>query len=203
MFERGKVFVVFFAAFLLSAGLVAAKEGPYPSRPIEVVLPFDPGGVMDISSRTIVEEMSRELKVPLVVVNLPGAGGMTGAVKVLKAKPDGYTLLSTSTATMISTPLQSPNPPYDPFRDFLILGSYGSSPMIFGVHNTSPFKTMEELIDHARKNPGKVTCGVTSLGGENYLNFELFKKVTGANIKIVPFKGTGEAIASLLGKHID
>ena len=75
--------------------------------------------------------------------------------------------------------------------------------MIFGVHNTSPFKTMEELIDHARKNPGKVTCGVTSLGGENYLNFELFKKVTGANIKIVPFKGTGEAIASLLGKHID
>ncbi len=95
MAERGKFFVLFFAVVLLSPGLVVAKEGPYPSRPIEVVLPFDPGGVMDISSRIIVEEMSRELKVPIVVVNLPGAGGMTGAVKVLKAKPDGYTLLST------------------------------------------------------------------------------------------------------------
>ena len=92
----------------MSAGLVAAKEGPYPNRPIEVVLPFDPGGVMDISSRIIVEEMSRELKVPLVVVNLPGAGGMTGAVNVLKARSDGYTLLSTSTATMISTPCNHP-----------------------------------------------------------------------------------------------
>jgi len=195
--------VLFYTACLLGAHIALAEEKDYPAKPIEAVLPFDPGGVMDIASRIVAAEMAIELKVPFIVTNAPGAGGMTGAVKVLRAKPDGYTLLSTSTASMISTPLESPNPPYDSFKDFLPIGCFGSSPMIFGVAGTSPFKTMAEMVDYAKKNPGKLTCGVTSMGGENHLNFELFKKVAGVNIKIVPYKGTGEAVASLLGKHID
>jgi len=174
----------------------------YPSKPIEVVVPFDPGGVVDITSRIIADEMSRELKTPWVITNAPGAGSIVGAARVLKAKPDGYTLLSTTTA-MITSLLQSPNPPFDPNKDFTPIGCYGSSPMIFGVVQSSPFKTMEDVVTHARKNPAKLTCGVTSIGGENHLNFELFKKAAGVNIKIIPYKGSGEAVAALLGKHID
>jgi tripartite-type tricarboxylate transporter receptor subunit TctC len=199
--QHGVLFLFLMACFF-GIGLPWVQAQDYPSKPIEVVVPFDPGGVVDITTRIIADEMSRELKTPLVIANVPGAGSIVGASRVLKAKPDGYTLLSTTTA-MITSLLESPNPPFDPVKDFTPIGCYGSSPMIFGVVNSSPFKTLEELIDYARKNPAKLTCGVTSIGGENHLNFELFKKAAGVNIKIVPYKGSGEAVAALLGKHID
>lgn len=195
--------VLFYATSLFSASFVLAEEKDFPNKPIEIVVPYDPGGNADICTRIIAKEMSPKLvKVPIIITNIAGAGGMLGVAKVLRSKADGYTLFNAATANMITAPLQSPNPPYD-LKDFLPICCYGSTPMIFGVYSTSPFKTIGDVVDYARMNPGKLTCGVTSLGGENHLDFELFKKVAGVNIKIVPYKGTGEAVASLLGKHID
>jgi tripartite-type tricarboxylate transporter receptor subunit TctC len=203
--KRGNGRQVFFGLFFVLFSLMinqGLQAEDYPAKPIEVVVPYDPGGVTDIATRIITDELSRELKTPFMVANIPGASGLVGASRVLKAKPDGYTLLSASTG-MISSLLESPNPPFDPVNDLLPIGCYGSGPMIFGVVNSSSFRTLEDVIDYARKNPAKLTCGVTSIGGENHLNFELFKRAAGINIKIVPYKGTGEAVAALLGKHID
>jgi len=190
-------------ACLLNISPGWAQEKGYPNKSIEVVVPASPGGSSDIATRIIAEELSRQLKVPFVVTNLAGAAGMSGAAKVLKAKPDGYTLLSSGTQGLISSPIQSPNPPFDTFKDFTPICSYGSSPMIFGIKNSSPFRTLEDLINYGRKNPDKLTCGITNIGGEPHLLIELFKKVVGINIKPVPHKGTGDAVTALLGQHID
>jgi tripartite-type tricarboxylate transporter receptor subunit TctC len=180
-----------------------AQVKAYPNKTVEVILPVAPGGSSDISTRIITDELSRELKVPFVVTNLPGAAGLIGPAKVLKEKPDGYTWLSGGSSMMTFAIIQSPNPPYDPFKDFLPIGSPGSAPIIFGVQSGSPFKTLQELLDFAKKNPGKLSCGISSMGRELHLAFELLRKSAGVNIKIVPYKGTGEAVSALLGKHID
>lgn len=112
-------------------------------------------------------------------------------------------MLATGDTSMTTAVLQSPNPPYDPFRDFIPIAAYGGSHVAFGVPNSSAIKSVADLVKEAKANPGKVTFGVTSLGGENHLQFELLRNIAAVNIKLVPFKGTGEAIAALLGKHID
>jgi tripartite-type tricarboxylate transporter receptor subunit TctC len=198
-----RVVSILLAASFLMVSVAWTQEKGYPSKSIEVVVPAAPGGSSDIATRIIAEELSRQLKVPIVVTNLAGAAGMSGGAKVLKARSDGYTLLSAGTQGLISSPIQSPNPPYDTLKDFTPLCSYGSSPMIFGVKASSSFKTLGDLIADAKKNPGKVTCGITNIGGEPHLLVELFKKVVGVNIKPVPHKGTGEAVTALLGQHID
>jgi len=189
--------------WMFSVNTVWSQEKGYPSKPIEAVINAAPGGSSDISTRIITEELSRRLKVPFVVINHEGAGGMTGAVKVLKAKPDGYTLLSTGSSSMTCVPLQSPDPPFDTFKDFIPLCCYGSTPVVFVVHKSSPFKTLEELIRFAKGNPGKLTCGLPNIGREPHLDLELLKKAAAVNIKVIPYKGTGDVIAALLGKHID
>lgn len=200
---RRMVLGFFILACCFSISSVGAQVKGYPNKTVEVILPVAPGGSSDIATRIITEELSRELKVPFVVTNHPGAAGLIGPSKVLKEKPDGYTLLSGGSSMMTFAIIQSPNPPYDPFRDFLPICSPGSAPIIFGVQKSSPFKTLPEFLDYAKKNPGKLTCGISSMGRELHLAFELLRKAAGVNIKIVPYKGTGEAVSALLGKHID
>jgi tripartite-type tricarboxylate transporter receptor subunit TctC len=198
-----RIFCFLMMISFLNISLAWAQEKGYPTKSIEVIVPASPGGSSDIATRIIAEELSRQLKVPFVVTNIAGAAGMAGAARVLKARPDGYTLLSSGTQGMISSPIQSPNPPFDTFKDFTPICSYGSSPMIFGIKSSSPFKTLEDLINYGRKNPDKLTCGITNIGGEPHLLIELFKKGVGVNIKPVPHKGTGDAVTALLGQHID
>ena len=200
---KGMALFFFIMACFFGIRSAWAQGKGYPNKTIEVILPVAPGGSSDIATRIITEELSRQLKVPFVVTNLPGAAGLIGPSKVLKERPDGYILLSGGSSMMTFAIIQSPNPPYDPFKDFLPVCGYGSAPIIFGVQNASPFKTLEELIDYAKKNPGKLTCGISSMGRELHLAFELLRKAAGINIKIVPYKGTGEAVTALLGKHID
>ncbi len=128
---------------------------------------------------------------------------MLGASLVVKAKPDGYTILGSSDSTIIIQPLVSPNPPYDPFKDFVPICPYGVTPTGFGVYSQSPFKTISDLVKYAKQNPAKLNCGVTTVGSGTHLAFEVFRKGADINVKLVPYKGTGEAIAALLGKHID
>ena len=186
-----------------SGNLSWSQESSYPTKPIKIVIPNEPGGVIDLGIRAMTDFLTQELKVPMVIENRSGAGGMIGAADMLKAKPDGYTLLAAGDGPIITAPLASPNPPYDPLKDFLPLCSYGGSPMALGVVSSSPIKTLGELVKGARDNPGKLTIAITVFGGENHLSFEVFRRAAAINIKIVPYKGTGEGIAALLGKHVD
>jgi len=180
-----------------------AQEKGYPSRSIEIILPSAPGGTSDICTRVIAQELGVEWKVPIVITNIAGAAGLMGASKVLKEKPDGYTLFSSSTSALTFAIIESPNPPFDPFKDFTPIGNYGVAPVIFGVHSSSPYKTLPDIIKYAKENPGKLTCGLSSVGRELHMNFELLKSAAAANIKLIPYKGTGDLVAALLGKHID
>jgi tripartite-type tricarboxylate transporter receptor subunit TctC len=182
---------------------VSAQEKPYPYKPIKIVIPFEPGGSIDIAVRVMTDYLTRELGVPMIVENRGGAGGMIGGSEVLRSKPDGYTLLAATDAVMIISPLKSPNPPYDTFKDFLPICAYGGSPVTFGVHKSSPLKTLADLVKEAKENPGKLTCAITQFGAENHLDLEIFRKAADVNIKIVPYKGPGEGAAALLGRHVD
>jgi tripartite-type tricarboxylate transporter receptor subunit TctC len=181
---------------------VTWAQEKYPSKPIKIVVPYDPGGVIDLGVRAVTDSLAQELKVPMTVENKSGAGGMIGASEVLRAKPDGYTLLAAGDA-FITAPLESPNPPFDPIKDFVPICGYGGTPAAFAVHKASPLNTIADLVKEAKATPGKLTVAVTSIGGENHLSFEAFRKLAGVNLKLVPYKGTGEAVAALLGRHVD
>jgi len=180
-----------------------SAETEYPYKPIKIIIPFEPGAIIDVAVRVMTEYLTRELKVPMVIENRGGAGGILGANEVLRAKPDGYTLLACGDAALTIAPLTSPNPPFDPFRDFLPICGCGGAPSAFGVYKSSPMKTLADLVKEAKENPGKVTAAITTYGGETHLDFERFRKAAGVNMKLVPYKGTGEGVSALMGRHID
>ena len=206
--KEQKVFLVLALISLLLVwlhgyGPALGQEKGYPDKPVKVVIPYEPGGVIDVAVRAMADFLNRELKVPIIIENKAGAGGMIGTNEVLRAKPDGYTLLAASDSVMIISPLESPNPLYDPFKDFLPICGYGGTPVAFGVHHSSPFKTLGDLVKAAKENPGKLTVALSPIGGENHLTFEIFRKEAGVNMKLVPTTGTGPGFAALLGKHVD
>lgn len=193
----------FFFIWLYSHSLALAGEKEYPNKPIKIIIPYEPSGIVDLSIRIMADRLTRELKVPMILENRVGANGMLGATMVLKANADGYTLLGASDAPIITGPIQTPNPTYDPFKDFSPICNYGVSPVVIWVYNSSPYKTLSDLVKDAKKNPGKLTCGVPSSVGPLRLGFEVFKKEAGVDIKILPLKGAGQVATALLGKHIE
>jgi tripartite-type tricarboxylate transporter receptor subunit TctC len=194
---------LFLLVWLSGHGPAWGQEEGYPNKPIKIVIPYEPGGLTDLAIRVMTDYLSQEFKVPMVIENRAGAGGMIGASAVLKAKPDGYTVLGTSDSSMTIGPLESPNPPYDSFKDFLPICAYGGTPVAFGVHKSSPYNTLADLVKAAKETPGKLTVALSPIGGENHLIFEIFKRDAGVNIKLVPTTGTGPGFAALLGKHVD
>ncbi len=193
----------FFLIWLYGHNLLWAAEKEYPNHPIKMIVPYTPGGIVDQGSRITADYLAQELKVPVIIENKPGASGMLGSAAVLKAKPDGYTLLAAGDTPLVSGPLQSPNPPFNPFKDFLAICMLGSAPGAFAVYSSSPYKTFTEFVKDAKENPGKLSCGMTQPGSTTHLTVELLRMYSGADIKVVPYKGPPEAMAALLGKHID
>ncbi|OGP59474.1 MAG: hypothetical protein A2162_12670, partial [Deltaproteobacteria bacterium RBG_13_52_11b] len=174
-----------------------------PNKPITILQPHEPGGLTDLPVRAMADDLAKEFKVPMVLEYKSGAGSMLGISYVQKAKPDGYTLLAAGDSAMIIGPLLSPNPPFDPFKDFKSIGIYGNTVVSFGVHKDSPIKSLKEFVAEAKKNPGKLSVAVTSLGNDNHFAFELFRKNSGINVKMIPYKGPGEGVAAFLGRHVD
>jgi tripartite-type tricarboxylate transporter receptor subunit TctC len=164
---------------------------------------MEAGGGADLIARVLADYLAKELNVPVIVENRAGASGLLGASMALKAKPDGYTILLGGDAAMCTGLLQSPNPPYNPFTDFLPICSLGISPSAFGVLSASPFKTLTDFVRAAKDNPGKLSFGFPLLGSSNHLALVLFKRFAKVDIKVIPYKGHPDAIAALLGKHID
>ena len=150
------------------------------------------------------EELSKLLKVPIVVVNRPGAGGTLGTDSVVKAKKDGYTLLLTNNASLIYNRVLTPESvSYDLFKDLTPLGLAARTPILLAVRQDAPYKNFGEMVDFAKKNPGKVRLGTAGAGSVGHFTVEIINSLTGADLIMVPFKGAAPGISALLGGHVE
>ena len=189
------------AALTAPLGALAADE-KYPSRPITLVVPFPPGGSVDIMARQYSEPLSKVLGVPIVVENRAGAGGSVGAQYVARAKADGYTLVVSSQSSHLANPLTQPKVGYDPIKDFENIAILGRQPNALVVHSSLPFKTFAEFVDYAKKNPGKLNYGSGGVGSMGQLNVEMFKAATGAFTTHIPYRGGTPLITAVLGNEV-
>src|SRR6478609_3092916 len=179
-----------------------ADQDNYPSRTIRYVVPYPPGAFNDTLARIVSQKLSEAWNVPVVVENRPGGGTLIGTESVAKAAPDGYTLLGVA-FPFGSNPSIYKSLPYDTVKDFtpLILG--GQTQNLLVIRPSMPINTVQEFLDYARKNPGKVSYGSTGIGSSNHLSMELFKSMTGIDIVHVPYKGSAPMVNDMLGGHID
>ena len=178
----------------LCAGAALAQS--YPTQPIRILLPYGAGGVADITARVVAQKLSQSLGQQVLIENRPSAGQVVATEAVMKAEPDGYTLLWFNQGHAVSVSLFN-SLPYDPARDFAPISTVGFFGMAVVVDARSPYKSLRELIAAAKANPGKLNVGTTSPGGTQYIAAELFKSMAGLDLQTVPFKTTPLIIASV------
>jgi tripartite-type tricarboxylate transporter receptor subunit TctC len=185
-------------------GLLGSAQAAYPDRSINLVIPVAPGDATDIAARVMADELSRLLKVTVLVVNTPGAGGMMGANSVAKAPKDGYTLLFTINAALTSNRIINPQAAsFDPLTDFTPLGLTTRTPMVIAARSDAPFKTFQEMAAYAKKNLGKVNVGTAGIGSIGDFTVQIASAQTGAEMVMVPFKGAAPSVTALHGGHIE
>lgn len=194
------VFVVSVALSSISFGAFAADE--FPNRTIELIVPFATGGPTDVAARIVQPHLSAQLRVPVVVINKPGAGGGVGMEYVAKAKPDGYTLAATTNSTLTTSPAVNPAIAYK-LADFSALGTYAVDYQAIITRPDTRWKTLDDFIAYAKKNPGRLSYGSSGTGGISYFNMEILKMVQSLDIAHVPFQGTGPVLNAILGGHVD
>ena len=175
----------------------------YPTRPVRLVVPYAPGGNIDITGRIIGPAMSDALGVSFVVDNRAGAGGAIGSELVAKALPDGHTLLVASTGSTTGLAALYPNLPYDPVRDFAPIGLVSNVPIVVVVTPGLPARSIKELVALAKAKPGRLTYGSGGTGTTNHLAAALFEVSAGVKLTHVPYKGMGPATVDLMGGQID
>jgi tripartite-type tricarboxylate transporter receptor subunit TctC len=187
---------LFFAAFAASA------QQAYPSRPIRMVVPYPPGGNVDITARIVGPVLGEIVGQTIVVDNRSGAGGNVGAALVAKAPPDGYTLLMGSSAPLAINPIVIKDTPYDPLRAFAPVSRVHVVPLVLLASPKLGVGSVKELIERAKANPGKVTIASAGTGTTNHLGIELLSVRAGIQVVHVPYKGSGPALAELLGGQV-
>ena len=197
--------VVVGVSFIMIFGSLSFGQGKYPdpSRSIDYVIPFAPGGVTDISSRIFGDELSKALKVPVTPINKPGGGGTHGATLVAKGTKDGYNLLGNSISGMVLAPVVLPKVEFDTLKDFVPIVMFASTPQSIIVKPDSPYKDIQALIEAAKKNPGKLSYGSAGVGTDSHFNVEILSSVANVKFKHVPFKGSGEVGPAVMGSHVD
>jgi tripartite-type tricarboxylate transporter receptor subunit TctC len=189
---------------LFAFGLLGAAHAAYPEKTINIVTSAAPGDATDIAVRVMADELSRLLKVSMVVVNAPGAGGLLGPNNVVKAPKDGYTLLFTFNASLTSNRILNPQAAtYDPLTDFTPLGLTTRTPMVIAARTDAPFKTFQEMAAYAKKNPGKVNIGTAGAGSIGDFTVQIASAQTGSDMAMVPFKGAAPSVTALHGGHIE
>ena len=174
----------------------------YPSKPIELVVPFAPGGAADLMARTIAGPMEKDLGKPIVVINRGGAGTVLGVDSVAKAVPDGHTLLLSGDAGVINSASGRPLP-YDLMKDLAPISAVYMGVQIMVANKDSRFKSIQDLVQYGKANPGKVSFGSSGVGSVTHLSAELFNIGAGIKALHVPFKGISEAMNAVMGGHID
>ena len=200
MHSRAKLAAVCAAFSALALGIFPAPAAGYPEKPVKIVVPFAHAGPTDVMARLIAQKLSESLKQQFYVENHPGAGGNIGMMQVAKSAPDGYTLLVTSSAFMVNPSLYAKNP-YDPFKDFAPVTLAAASPNILVVNADFPAKTVKELVELIKKEPGKYNYAMPGAGTTPHLAGELFKLTFKLDLATVPFNGAGPAIQSAVAGH--
>lgn len=189
-------------AAALCAGAALAED--YPKSPITLVIPLAPGDATDLAARALGDEISRELNVPVVAANHPGAGGALGVSIVVNAKKDGYTLgLANNAGLVYRTVLDPKNANYDPFKDITPLALAMRSPSILVVRSDLPYSDFAGMVRQAKSKPDSVRIGTAGVGSVGDFCVQTINALTGAGITMVPFKGASPAVAAMRGSQID
>jgi tripartite-type tricarboxylate transporter receptor subunit TctC len=174
----------------------------FPTKPIRLVMPYSPGGSSDILARPIANEMGKSLGQPVLIEYKPGAGSTIGADFIAKSPPDGHTLVMLLTAHAINATLV-PNLPYDTVKDFAPITLAATLPLVVAVNAQANIHTLQDLIASAKANPGKLNYGSAGAGNTSHLAVEYFRSIVGIDVTHVPYKGSGPAVAGLLGREVD
>lgn len=197
-----KPIAVFLVSTLCAVSLQPAYAASYPDKPIRLVVPFPPGGSVNLMGRILADRLSTSLGQQVVVENRAGAAGIMGANVVAKAAPDGYTLLLATMGAQSIQPAVSKNLPFDPKTDFSPIALFASVPNVLVVSPQTPAATATELISYAKRHPNQLNMGSAGAGSANHLVGELFMLRTGAEFTHVPYKGAGPAMVDLLGNRV-
>ena len=193
------------AALLLSSAFSAVAQGSWPTRSITMIVPFPPGGLADLVARPVAEAMSRELGQPVVIENKAGAGGGIGMSLAAKSKPDGYTMvMALSSLTVLpEADVVLGRTPMFMLNDLRPVARYTADPTVLAVRAESPWKSVQEFVDDAKKRPGAINYGSSGNYGTMHVPMEILAQVSGSKLTHIPFTGAGPAVVALLGGQID
>jgi tripartite-type tricarboxylate transporter receptor subunit TctC len=190
------------ACVLACFAVPAGAQQQYPAQTIKIIIPFGPGGGSDIVGRILGQRLQEKLGQPVVIENRPGAGGLLGNEAIANSPKDGYTL-GIMTAGQIIASVMTKAPRYDTLKAFDSIGQIATAGLVIVVRGDDPNKSVKDLIDTAKKNPGKVVFGSPGYGATQHLAAELFKEVAGVSMLHVPYRTSPEAFTALLGKQVD
>lgn len=181
----------------------ALAQDAYPSKPIRLLIPFPPAGGTDSLSRAIAYAIGNNTKWNFVLDNKPGAGGNIGLAEAARAAPDGYTIAMGQTANLAVNPALYSKMPFDPLKDFAPIALVSSQPLILVVDSKSPYKSLKDLVDAAKAQPGKINMASSSNGTIGHIGGELFQRRAGIRMTHVPYKGAGAAVTDLMGGSVE
>lgn len=181
-----------------AANGIACHAAPYPAKPIRLIVPYAPGGNSDVIARTLAARMSESLGQPVIVENRPGASGIIGSEVVSKAAPDGHTLLMISSGNLTTNPSLFNQLPYDTLRDFTPIANVAYTTYVLDAHPSLPVYSVKELIDLAKKAPGKIDAATPGIGTGGHLALELFMAMSGTSFTQVTYKGAAPALSDTI-----
>jgi tripartite-type tricarboxylate transporter receptor subunit TctC len=180
----------------------AAAQADYPNRTVTLVVPYPPGGGVDVLARVVAEKLSGLIGQQVIVDNRVGGSGLVGTRTLIRSAPDGYTLFLGHTGSISINPSLYVHAGFDPRKDFTPIGLFASMPVALLAHPSFPGKTIGEVIEIAKKEGGKLNIGTSAVGTGGYLSAELFKSITGVQATIIPYKGTAQLMNDLVGGHV-
>ena len=198
----GRMLAPLMATTLSLVALPATSAENWPTKPIQLIVPFGPGGTTDLLARLVADGISRELKQSVVVQNRPGAGANIGAAEVARAAPDGYTLLMGTPGPLAINPYVYPDMTFDPTKDFAAVSYVADVPNVILANPATGLKSIPDLLEKAKAQPGMLNWGSPGVGSTGHIQLELLKQLSGVNISHVPYKGAAQASADLMAGHI-
>ena len=200
--KTSRIIQKLFALLAIVLSFSTAYAQTFPDRPIVLVVPNPPGGLVDTSARLLSEPLTRVIGEPVIVDNKPGASGNTAYQYVAKAKPDCYTLLISYSGYHVANPALMDKLPWDPIKDFSPIALLTVSTNVIAVHPSVPVNNLKEFIAYAKANPGKLNYASQGNGSVSHIGTEIFKQITGVEIVHVPYKGSGPAVQDVLAGQV-
>ena len=188
-------------ALALAAFAAIAQSGPFPNRPLKIIVPYSAGTGSDVLARTIGQNITEKSGLPVVIENRDGGGSLIGTMAAAKSAPDGYTMLIAANPFII-VPSQNSKPQYDPLKDFVPIAKVAVIPLVLAANPAAPFTNIRELLAYARANPGKLSYASSGAGTISQQEMELFKQAAGLDIVEVPYKSTAQAMTDIIGGQI-